>query len=85
MKFEIETVEEIDAKAGDMVVSDSTVALICEDKQTGFFYLVNLTNGSLWSMKSMNIEKLIDNYFSKGNYTIYKSKEAKLILSKKGR
>lgn len=83
MKFEIEDIEEIDAKAGDMVVSDSTVALICEDKQTGLFYLVNLTNGSLWSVKNAKIEKLIDNYFSKGNYTIYKSKEAKLILSKR--
>lgn len=83
MKFVIEDVDYVDIKAGDIIVSDSTVALICEDKQKEEFYMVNLTNGSLWSKKNKNAIKLIEHYFTKGNYKVYKSNEAKLVLNKR--
>lgn len=58
------------------------MALICQDKIDGIFYMVNLTNGSLWAKKHRDPHKLVQHYFDEGKYELYKSNEAKLLLNK---
>lgn len=87
MRIIIENQEEEEQeiiKAGDLIVAGTSVALVCQDKtDDGMFYMVNLTNGSLWSKKHRNAHRLVQHYFDKGKYELYKSNEAKLMLNKK--